>query len=132
MARPRFSPTPEQRKMVEAMTGFGIPETGVAATIGERGIDAKTLRKHFRRELDTGTTKANLAVAQSLYKMATSGKHPGASMFWLSRRGGAAWKQTAALEHSGPQGGPIEIVQHNRKRITDELARLRAKLSNPE
>jgi hypothetical protein len=130
MPRPRFDPTSEQRRMVRAIAGFGIAEKEIAASIGERGIDPKTLRKHFRRELDTGATKANLAVAQSLFKMATSGSHPGAAMFWLARRGGAAWKETTAVEHSGPQGGPIEIAD-TRKRITDELARLASSRNAP-
>jgi hypothetical protein len=67
MARPRFNPTPEQRKVVEAMAGFGIPEEHIARIVGEHGIDPKTLRKHFRTELDTGATRANAAVAQALF-----------------------------------------------------------------
>ena len=42
--------------MVEAMAGCGIPETDIATVVG---IAAKTLRKHFRTELDTGHIKAN-------------------------------------------------------------------------
>ena len=125
MARPRFQPTAEQRRTVEAMAAYGVPEEEIAKTIGDDGIDPKTLRKYFRRELDVGATKANSAVAQSLYKMATSGKHPGASMFWLKCRAG--WKETTVLQHSGPNGGPIQVSDGNfEKRITDELARVAA------
>ena len=111
--------------MVEAMAGYGIPETEIARTLGEKGIDPKTLRRHFRKELDTGATKANLAVAQSLFKLATSGQSPAAAMFWLKCRAG--WKETTQLEHTGPQGGPLELLHGNLdQRITDELARLAA------
>jgi hypothetical protein len=47
----RFEPTPDQRRTVKTMAGFGIPHTDIAPFIG---IDTKTLRKHFREELDRG------------------------------------------------------------------------------
>ena len=34
------------------------------------GIDAKTLRKHYREELDTGQIKATVKVAESLFRKA--------------------------------------------------------------
>ena len=128
MARPRFDPTPEQKKNVEAMSAYGIDEEKIARTIGERGIDPKTLRKYFRYQLDVGATKANSAVAQTAYQMATSGKCPAATMFWLKCRAG--WKETNVLQHSGPNGGPIQISNDELdKRITDELARVAASRS---
>jgi hypothetical protein len=125
MARPRFEATAEQRRTVEAMAAYGVPEDEIARSVGERGIDPKTLRKHFRRELDIGATKANSNVAQTAYQMATSGKCPAATMFWLKCRAG--WKETNVLQHSGPHGGPIEISNDQLEtRITDELARIAA------
>ena len=125
MPRPRFKPTPEQRRNVEALAAYGIPEEELARTIGEHGIDAKTLRKYFRRELDLAATKANSAVAQTLYQLATSGKCPAATMFWLKCRSG--WKETSVFQHSGPQGGPIQISNDDlNKCITDEFARIAA------
>jgi hypothetical protein len=125
MARPRFDPTPEQKKNVEAMAAYGIPEEDIARTIGEHGIDPKTLRKYFRHQLDVAATKANSAVAQTAYQMATSGKYPASTMFWLKCRAG--WKETNVMQHSGPHGGPIQISNDELdKRITDELARIAA------
>jgi len=54
------------------------------------GIDAKTLRKHFREELDRGTVEANAKVAQSLFQMATHGRNVAAAMFWMKARAGCA------------------------------------------
>jgi hypothetical protein len=51
----------------------------------------KTLRKHFRHELDTGHAEANAQVAQTLYRMAVSGVHPAATMFWLKTQ--ARWRE---------------------------------------
>ena len=56
MARPRHQPDAQRRRQVEAMAGYGIPEPDIARVIG---IDPKTLRKHYRTELDTGHVKAN-------------------------------------------------------------------------
>lgn len=47
----RFKPTEEQRRSVRVMSGFGVPQEDIAIHLE---IDAKTLRKHFRRELDRG------------------------------------------------------------------------------
>jgi hypothetical protein len=51
--RPSFEPSQSQRQMVQTMAGCGVPEADIAAVIG---IAPKTLRKHFRQELDTGST----------------------------------------------------------------------------
>src|SRR6266568_8480231 len=74
MPRPRFEPTAEQRKTVEIMAAYGMPEEQIASTTGPHGISPKTLRKYFRRELLLGATKANSKVAETGYQMATSGK----------------------------------------------------------
>ena len=85
--RPSFEATPAQRQMVEAMAGCGIPETDIATVVG---IAPKTLRKHFRPELDTGHIKANAKVAGNLYRIATgSGREAvTAAIFWLKTRAG--------------------------------------------
>jgi hypothetical protein len=49
--RPAFQPSEEQRRIVEAMVGFGIPEAeirGLIRNANGKPIDEKTLRKHFR------------------------------------------------------------------------------------
>ncbi len=132
MPRPLFEPSAEQRKTVEAMAGYGLREDQIARCIGDRGIDPKTLRKHFRWELDTGATKANTAVAQTAYRMATSGKCPAMTIFWLKCRGGG-WHEKNLLQQSGSQGGPEEMNDAEiRQRITQELARVAAAASVEE
>jgi hypothetical protein len=122
VARPRFNPTAEQRKMVGVMTGYGIPEVAIARTLS---IDAKTLRKHFRKELDLAATKANATVAQSAFRMASSGQHPAMTIFWLKCRAG--WRETQVVQHKGADGGSVEVsYEHMQQRITDELGRLAA------
>ena len=83
-----YTPTEEQRRMVKVMSGFGIPQTDIARQVG---IDTKTLRKHFREELDRGMTDANMRVAQSLFTMATTGGSVAAAIFWMKARAG--WRE---------------------------------------
>lgn len=112
--RPPHQPTDAQRKQVEAMAGYGIPEIDIARSVG---ISDMTLRKYYRSELDNGVTKANSAVAQSLYKKATSdgSQSVTAAIFWLKTRAG--WKETVVNEHTGPNGGPIA---HTVREMTDD------------
>ncbi len=86
----RYDPTQDQRRTVKTMAGFGVPHTDIATFLG---IDAKTLRKHFREELDRGTTEANAKVAQSLFHMETQGKNVAAAIFWMKARAGWREKQ---------------------------------------
>lgn len=88
--RPPHAPTPASRKQVEAMASYGIPFADIAKVIG---ISEPTLRIHYREELDTGATKANAMVAQSLFKRAISDGQQSvtAAIFWLKTR--ARWKE---------------------------------------
>jgi hypothetical protein len=77
--------------MVRSMAAYGIRQEDIARCLGLRS--AKTLRRHFREELDRAATEANAQVAQSLYQQATSGKSTAASIFWLKTRAG--WHEPA-------------------------------------
>src|SRR5207237_9473451 len=105
MARPAHRPHPPLRRQVEAMAGYGVAETDIARVIG---VDPKTLRKHYRDELDNGHVKANAKVAENLFRKATGEGREAvtAAIFWLKTRAG--WKETTAHELGGPHGGPIQ------------------------
>lgn len=91
-----FEPTDEQRRTVRAMSGFGVPQPDIATHIG---IDPKTLRKHFREDLDRGSIEATAKVAQSLFRMATEGNNVAAAIFWMKARAG--WREKQQIELSG-------------------------------
>jgi hypothetical protein len=97
MARRAHKPDPTARRQVEAMAGYGVPEADIAGVIG---IDPKTLRKHYRSELDHGHVKANAKVAENLYRKATGDGRESviAAIFWLKTRAG--WKETMVQEHA--------------------------------
>ncbi len=83
-----FQPTDEQRRMVKAMSGFGVPHDDIAVLLD---IDPKTLRKHLRSELDRGSIEATAKVGQSLFRMATEGNNVAAAIFWMKARAG--WRE---------------------------------------
>jgi hypothetical protein len=98
MGRKAHRPDPTSRRQVEAMAGYGVPELAIARVIA---IDAKTLRKHYREELDTGQIKATAKVAESLFRKATGdgSQSVTAAIFWLKTRGG--WREVPQDHHVG-------------------------------
>jgi hypothetical protein len=87
-----FEPTEEERRTVRVLSGYGVPQEGIATHIG---VDAKTLRKHFRDELDRGSVEATAKVAQTLFHLATVDKYVAAVIFWMKARAG--WRETKVL-----------------------------------
>jgi hypothetical protein len=112
MGRRAHKPDPAQRRQVEAMAAYGIPEIDIAAVLG---LDPKTLRKHYREELDLGETKANAQVAGFLFNSARTGNVT-AQIFWLKTR--ARWRETPTeLRHSGSIGRK-EMCEYTDEELT--------------
>jgi hypothetical protein len=95
MGRRSHVPAPQDRRQVEAMAAYGVPEADIARVLA---IDPKTLRKHYRDELDTGAVKATAKVAEFLFRRATTEGPQAvtAAIFWLKARAG--WKETQIQE----------------------------------
>src|SRR3954466_4553831 len=99
MGRRAHKPDPAQRRQVEAMSAYGIPENDISRVLN---LDPKTLRKHYRDELDMGSTKANAQVAGFLFNAARNGNVT-AQIFWLKTR--ARWKEAPSEhQHTGALG----------------------------
>jgi hypothetical protein len=99
--RPPFEPDPAQRLMVTALCACG---TRLALIASHIGIDTKTLRRHFRKELAEGRQDANALVARSLFDQAIGGCIT-AQIFWLKTRAG--WRETNTVEMVGANGRPL-------------------------
>lgn len=124
------------------MAGAGIPEEKMVqlVTNPETGlpIDAKTLRKHFRAELDSGHTKADTLVAQGLFKNATTstksfpGGVPVAQIFWLKTR--ARWRTVDKPEQPGDQAPSPELAdeQETTRRLAFLLERGAQEAAKPK
>lgn len=99
MSRRAHQPDPALRRQVEVMAAYGIPEIDIARVVD---VDPKTLRKHYRDELDLGETKANAQVAGFLFAAAKNGNVT-AQIFWLKTR--ARWKEVPSEHwHTGAVG----------------------------
>ena len=101
--KPSFKPTDDERKLVEQMSAVGIPQESICLVIRD-GIDDKTLRKHFRRELDTAAVKANAKIGGTLYNKAIAGDTT-AMIWWTKTR--MKWKETTINEQTGKDGAPL-------------------------
>lgn len=116
MTKPH-EPDAKNRATVEAMSSYGIPHEDIGKVIG---IDDKTLRKHYRHELDTACAKANSQVAQRLYKKCLDGD-TSSMIFWLKTR--ARWAETVRQEIQplGADGKPSDgfIVNINHVKPKD-------------
>lgn len=110
--RKKYEPTDKDLRVVEAMAGCGLPQDAISRALG---IDEKTLRKHFRRQLDSSADKANAQVGATLFKLATSGNCPAATIFWMKSRLG--WKETTRLEHSGSLSIADRLIERRKKRL---------------
>jgi hypothetical protein len=83
-------PTATTRATVSALTGSGHSQKSIAGILG---IDLKTLRKHYREELNEGGDAANARVAMTLFRMATTGENVAATIYWLKCRGRGQWRE---------------------------------------
>jgi hypothetical protein len=138
--RPEFEPTEEQKKLVDQLAGYGIPEPDIARLVinpaTKEGISPVTLRKYFRDELDVGHVRANQQVAGALFKNATTGTEtypggiPTAQIFWLKTRGKGQWRDKQVIELEKP---PSEMEEAEvDQAIGRLLAKAAAKADKPD
>ena len=73
-------PSDKFRDIIVALCVNGIPQARIAAHIG---IDAKTMRKFYRRELDLGTERANAEVTANVFRIASTGSDA-AAVAWAA------------------------------------------------
>lgn len=84
MSRNPHEPTPESRKFVRTLAGVSRDQEDIA---DQAGISAKTLRLHYRDELDDGKAEANASVIGKLYELIRAG-NLSAAIFCDKCRGG--------------------------------------------
>lgn len=88
--RKEFKPTPEERKQVEAMAGYGLPHEHIGQLIRD-GIHRDTVCKYFEKELERGKAKANLKIGQTLFQRAVNGDTT-AAIWWSKTQ--MKWSET--------------------------------------
>ena len=108
ITKPSFEPTEDERKLVKQMCAVGIPQDSIAMVVRD-GIDVKTLRKHFRRELDTAKIEANAKIGGTLFNRAINGDTT-AAIFWAKTQMG--WKETTVFDHNHRYVAEMPEVAH--------------------
>ena len=105
--RPAHVPTQVSKELVQLHTIMGSTQEIVARILG---IDLKTLRKHYRDELDLAQAQANATVGGALFNKAKGGD-TAAMIFWMKTRAG--WRETTHLDHSSTDGSmtPTRIMR---------------------
>jgi hypothetical protein len=73
MARPSLRPKQDQRTLVKTLSCWGLPQAQICAWVGMRS--PKTLRKHFREELQQGAS-ADVVEMRTAYETGPSGRCP--------------------------------------------------------
>ena len=98
MPRAKHEPTDLTRQTVQLHATVGTNQELIADIIG---IDAKTLRLHYRQELDQSRAKANATIGGQLYSKAKGGD-TAAMIFWMKTQAG--WKETTVVDNTSSDG----------------------------
>jgi len=96
--RTPHEPTKDSRHLVQLHATIGTQQHIIASILG---IDAKTLRKHYRDELDHAMAQANATIGGALFNKAKGGDTT-AMIFWMKTR--AQWRETQNLDHTSSDG----------------------------
>jgi|SRR5579872_50525 len=104
MGRPAFRPTDAQQRWVRSLTACGTKQELIASILE---VSSRTLRKHFRSELDRAAVEVNTQVAQTLYKKALAGDTT-AMIFWLKCR--ANWRERGNFEPGAAPVAPFIVA----------------------
>ena len=114
MARPPHQATPENRKLIEAGAGWGVPLETLALHLG---ITLKTLHRRYKREIVDGRARAQLKVAKTMFHMATEMHDVGALKWWTATQ--MKWSPAPSqVEVYSPADKPL-VIQDDRE---DSLA----------
>ena len=97
-ARPAHAPTDAQRQTVQLHATVGTTQAIIADILG---IDDKTLRKHYREELDQARAKANATIGGALFNKAKGGD-TSAQIFWMKTQAG--WREKQEIDHTSTDG----------------------------
>lgn len=98
MSRAQHAPTDATRQTVQLHTTVGTKQETIAQILG---IDPKTLRLHYRDELDISKAKANATIGGALFNKAKAGD-TAAMIFWMKTQAG--WRETINNDHTSSDG----------------------------
>jgi hypothetical protein len=113
--QPAYEATEKDRLTVKVMVAGGIEQAAIAGVLG---IAPKTLRKHFRREIDTAAAESGAQVVASIITMAVGQKPaPGRAAIapnfnaakWFSQAR-MAWSEHIVVDAGKPSDTPMRVI----------------------
>jgi hypothetical protein len=99
--KPPYQPTPSDRATVQNLAALGATHADIAMCLSTDGISEKTMRKYFRRELDTSLANVK-ALAMSKVVAAITAGEAWAVCFFLKCRAG--WQETTSQRFVDEKG----------------------------
>ena len=96
-----FTPTDEQRRMVRALSGYGVPHDDIALIVK---CSPPTLRKRFRRNLTWARRRQREGRADAV-SAGDQRENTAAMIFWLKARAG--WREKQVVEVTGKDGADM-------------------------
>lgn len=119
-------PTDATRQLVQLHTTVGTPQDLIADLLG---ITSKTMRKHYRTELDQAVAKANATIGGALFNKAKGGDTT-AMIFWMKTR--AQWSERTIVDNTSSDGTmtPQPAAVFNLTNLSDEDLAAYERLSN--
>ena len=105
MPRPAKKLSKQELDEIEALAGLGLTQQQIA-DVKEICID--TLRKYAIKAYHKGKSKAVARVAKTCFEMASSGKQPVMTMFYLKTQAG--WQSTPSIPEA-----LFELLKQNQK-----------------
>ena len=135
--------TADQRNTVKIMSGLGVPQEKICLLVINRQtrkpISEPTLRRAFRREIDSGQTELTTLVGNMLVEAAlglppavgepikSDAARVDAAIFYMECQAG--WRRGQLVENVAKEGGPSQHQVDVKLRLKDHLRRIRERLS---
>lgn len=104
--------TPNAKLQYLGLLTEGVSRSRAARSVGmtNSGIrQAMIADDRFREDVEQVLAERNDDVEQALYETALRGNVE-AQKFWLTNRADSEWANRSRVEHTGRNGGPIEVA----------------------
>jgi len=98
----------DQVRQVGEMAKLGLRMEDIAKVLGIGEATVKRIAARDPRVTDTlkkAREDLDRQVMETAFRMATDGKSPAMTIFWMKARMG--WKESQRIEHTGKDGSPI-------------------------
>ena len=111
MAPPRFTPTPEQRALVQNLSAIACTQQEILECVpwgqpSGKPIDQKTLLKYFQPELERGKALSLMRLKKTAFELAADGDR---TMLIFLLKTQCHWSETVKIEQTGKDGAPLAM-----------------------